>query len=68
MATIDEAKHRASRCYYHSYIVKSAKTNGAVPFLWDTPNEMFNRQTGAVIDPDNLAAIQQGAANGKYPY
>lgn len=67
-ATIDEAKHRASRCYYHSYIVKSAKTNGAVPFLWDTPNEMFNRQTGAVIDPDNLAAIQQGAANGKYPY
>lgn len=67
-AAIDEAKHRASRCYYHSYIVKSAKTNGAVPFLWDTPNEMFNRQTGAVIDPDNLAAIQQGAANGKYPY
>lgn len=68
VATIDEPKHRASRCYYHSYIVKSAKTNGAVPFLWDTPNEMFNRQTGAVIDPDNLAAIQQGAANGKYPY
>lgn len=68
VATIDEAKHRASRCYYHSYIVKSAKINGAVPFLWDTPNEMFNRQTGAVIDPDNLAAIQQGAANGKYPY
>lgn len=68
VATIDEARHRASRCYYHSYIVKSAKTNGAVPFLWDTPNEMFNRQTGAVIDPDNLAAMQQGAANGKYPY
>lgn len=68
VASIDEDKHRASRCYYHSYIVKSAKTNGAVPFLWDTPNEMFNRQTGAVIDPDNLAAIQQGAANGKYPY
>lgn len=68
VATIDEAKHRASRCYYHSYIVTSAKTNGAVPFLWDTPNEMFNRQTGAVIDPDNLAAMQQGAANGKYPY
>lgn len=68
IASIDEDRHRASRCYYHSYIVKSAKTNGAVPFLWDTPNEMFNRQTGAVIDPDNLAAIQQGAANGKYPY
>lgn len=68
VASIDEDRHRASRCYYHSYIVKSAKTNGAVPFLWDTPNEMFNRQTGAVIDPDNLTAIQQGAANGKYPY
>lgn len=68
VASIDEDRHRASRCYYHSYIVKSAKANGAVPFLWDTPNEMFNRQTGAVIDPDNLAAIQQGAANGKYPY
>ena len=67
VASIDEDRHRASRCYYHSYIVKSAKTNGAVPFLWDTPNEMFNRQTGAVIGPDNLAAIQQGAANGRNP-
>lgn len=68
LATIDEARHRASRCYYHSYIVKSAKNHGAVPFLWDTPNETFNRQTGAVIDPDNLAAMQQGAADGKYPF
>ncbi len=68
LATIDEARHRASRCYYHSYIVKSAKNHGAVPFLWDTPNEMFNRQTGTVIDPDNLAALKQGAAAGKYPY
>ena len=66
--TIDEARHRASRCYYHSYIVKSAKNHGAVPFLWDTPNEMFNRQTGTVIDPDNLAALKQGAADGKYPF
>lgn len=68
LATIDEARHRASRCYYHSYIVKSAKNHGAVPFLWDTPNEMFNRQTGTVIDPDNLAAPKQGAADGKYPF
>lgn len=68
LATIDEARHRASRCYYHSHIVKSAKNHGAVPFLWDTPNELFNRQTGAVIDPDNLTAMQQGAADGKYPY
>lgn len=68
LATIDEARHRASRCYYHSYIVKSAKNHGAVPFLWDTPNEMFNRQTGTVIDPDNLAALKQGAADGKYPF
>ena len=68
LATIDEARHRASRCYYHSYIVKSAKNHGAVPFLWDTPNEMFNRQTGTVIDPDNLAALKQGAAAGKYPF
>ena len=68
LATIYEARHRASRCYYHSYIVKSAKNHGAVPFLWDTPNEMFNRQTGTVIDPDNLAALKQGAADGKYPF
>lgn len=68
LATIDEVRHRASRCYYHSYIVKSAKNHGAVPFLWDTPNEMFNRQTGTVIDPDNLAALKQGAADGKYPF
>ena len=68
VATIDEPKHRASRCYYHSYIVKSAKTHGAVPFLWDTPNELFNRQPGDVIDPDNLAAMQQAATAASYPF
>ncbi len=66
--TIDEALHRASRCYYHKYMVQAAKDNGVVPFLWDTPNGLYNRQTGTVIDPDNLKALQEGAELGKYPY
>lgn len=68
LETIDEVLHRASRCYYHKYMVQAAKDNGVVPFYWDTPNGLFNRQTGAVVDPDNLKAMQEGAAVGKYPF
>lgn len=64
---IDEDLHRRSRAYYHSYIVSSAKRNGVVPCLWDTPNEMFNRSAGIVVDSDNLTAIMEGAKTA-YPF
>jgi len=68
LANIDEAKHNASRAYYHKYLVRAAKNNGVIPCYWDTPNNMFNRSMGVVVDPDNLNAMMEGAQEGRYPY
>lgn len=54
-------KHLDSRAYYHGYLVKSARRNGLMPFYWDTPSDMFNRATGAVIDRQNLDAMIEAA-------
>lgn len=54
-------KHLDSRAYYHGYLVKSARRNGLMPFYWDTPNDMFNRVTGDVIDRQNLDAMIEAA-------
>ena len=67
------SRHEASRAYYHSYVVKTAKTNGVVPFYWDTPTygdawAIFDRNNGAVKDRQNLEGIMKGAAEGNYPY
>lgn len=67
------SRHEASRAYYHSYVVKTAKNNGVVPFYWDTPTygeawAIFDRSTGTVKDQQNLDGIMKGAAEGHYPY
>jgi endoglucanase len=58
------ALHVASRLYYHQYVVKSAVANGLRPFFWDVGNAggVFNRSNNTVSDPDDLEALQQGAA------
>lgn len=68
LANIDEDLHRRSRAYYHKYIVRSAKNCGVIPCYWETPNDLFNRQMGVVTDPDNLNALMEGAAEGRYPF
>lgn len=68
LANIDEDMHRRSRAYYHKYLVRSAKNNGVIPCYWETPNDLFNRQMGVVTDPDNLNALMEGAAEGRYPF
>ena len=56
--------HLTSRRYYHQYVVRSAVTNGLRPFYWDVGGVegVFNRTTNTVSDPQNLMALQQGAA------
>jgi hypothetical protein len=56
--------HIKSRLYYHQYVVKSAVDHGLRPFFWDVGNEggVFDRRTNMVSDPEDLLALQQGAA------
>jgi len=57
----DQSLNDASVEYYHKYIVKSSTSKGIIPFYWDTPGGLFNRNTGAVQDRGVLNAIMQGA-------
>ena len=56
--------HLASRTYFHKYVADSARRHGISPFYWDTPGggQLFDWNTGAVSDPDNLAALTGGPA------
>lgn len=54
-----------SRKYYFDYLIRTAKRNGAVPFVWDNGGigvgteqfGLFDRQTGASADPETIKAI-----------
>ncbi len=54
--------HVASRTYFHKYIVDSANSHGLKPIYWDIAGQMFDWNTGAVTDPDNLLALTGGPA------
>ncbi|HEV2437741.1 MAG TPA: cellulase family glycosylhydrolase [Verrucomicrobiae bacterium] len=56
--------HLASRTYFDKYVADSARRHGMSPFYWDTPGggQLFDWNTGAVTDPDNLAALTGGPA------
>ncbi len=61
--TEGKTEHIESRNNYLSYITKTAKANGIVPFYWDngaTGNNgsgIFNRSTGAQAYPDAVQAL-----------
>jgi len=63
----------ASRSYYHEYLVKSAKSNGMVPFYWDNgPYEvkssgLFKRSNGEVLDQATIDALVKGSSQS-YPF
>ena len=63
----------ASRSYYHEYLVKSAKSNGMVPFYWDNgPYEvkssgLFKRSSGEVLDQATVDALVKGSSQS-YPF
>jgi aryl-phospho-beta-D-glucosidase BglC (GH1 family) len=54
--------HVASRTYFHRTVVDLANRKGLKPIYWDTPDQMFNWTTGAILDAENLRALAGGAA------
>lgn len=57
----DQELNNASVEYYNGYVVKSAISNGLIPYYWDTNMGLFNRSTGKIIDHDVVDAMIQGA-------
>lgn len=60
--------HMESRRYWSRTVVKEAKNNGMVPFYWDTPNGLFRRSDGTILDQKMIDAVMLGANEGIYPY
>jgi endoglucanase len=56
----DQSLHNASIEYYHRYVVKSATSKGIIPFIWDTPGGLFDRNNGTITDRGITDAILQG--------
>lgn len=57
----DQALHNASVEYFYKYLVRSAVSKGLIPYCWDTPNGLFNRKTGEILDRGVMDAMLQGA-------
>lgn len=51
--------------HFNSYVVKSCLSNGLIPYYWDTPNNLFNRKSGEVLDKGVIKAMLQGAKEAK---
>lgn len=51
--------------HFNKYVVKSSVSNGIIPYYWDTPNNLFNRNTGEVLDKGVIKAMLQGAQEAK---
>jgi aryl-phospho-beta-D-glucosidase BglC (GH1 family) len=60
--------HLAARAYFHKTVAESANRHGLLPCYWDAGGSgkngmwLFDRTTGALIDPDNVAALTGAAA------
>lgn len=57
----DQALNHTSVEYFNKYVVKSALENGIIPYYWDTPMNLFNRNTGEILDRGVVKAIMGGA-------
>ncbi len=64
---IDFPRWKDSRAYWTSYITKTAKNAGCVPFYWETGGDI-NRNNGTAKNAYVIDAIMQGAAEGLYPF
>jgi endoglucanase len=61
----NKALHDASVEYYQRYVVGSALKKGIIPYYWDTPNGLYDRGTGRVLDRGVLNAIMQGVKDAE---
>ena len=57
----NQALNHSSVEYFNNYVVKTAISNGIIPYYWDTPMNLFNRKTGEIRDKKVVKAIMQGA-------
>ncbi|UUF12481.1 MULTISPECIES: glycoside hydrolase family 5 protein [Flavobacterium] len=64
-APSDQVLNERSVEFYGKYVVKSALENGIIPYYWDTPNNLFNRDSGQVLDRGVLKAMMEGAKETK---
>ncbi|PJJ08125.1 aryl-phospho-beta-D-glucosidase BglC (GH1 family) [Flavobacterium sp. 1] len=64
-APSDQVLNERSVEFFGKYVVKSALENGIIPYYWDTPNNLFNRDSGQVLDRGVLKAMMEGAKEAK---
>jgi len=64
-APSDQTLNEKSVEFFGKYVVKSALENGIIPYYWDTPNNLFNRDSGQVLDRGVLKAMMEGAKEAK---
>lgn len=64
-APSDQVLNENSVEFFGKYVVKSALENGIIPYYWDTPNNLFNRDSGQVLDRGVLKAMMEGAKEAK---
>ncbi len=51
--------------HFNKYVIRSAISNGIIPYYWDTPRNLFNRNTGEVLDKGVIKAMMKGAEEAK---
>lgn len=54
--------HFASTTYWDKTVLDTANNLGLKPCCWDRAGEIFDWNTGAIVDPDTLHALTGGAA------
>lgn len=64
-APSDQTLNERSVEFFDKYVVKSALENGIIPYYWDTPNNLFNRDSGQVLDRGVLKAMMEGVKEAK---
>ncbi len=54
--------NRNSTLYWNKYAAESARAHGISPFFWTIQSDVFDWTTGAVLDPDVVNVLTDGAA------
>jgi len=60
-APSDQELHNKSVEFFNKYVVKSAISKGMIPYYWDTPGGLFNRQNGTINDKGLHNSLMEGA-------
>jgi aryl-phospho-beta-D-glucosidase BglC (GH1 family) len=64
---LDKSVYEPSRAYWNEYVTKAAKSNGCVPFYWETGGDI-SRKSGNAINPYAIDGLMKGANAATYPF